>query len=394
MIANVKRFQRVLQICASVDTAQALLGLGLDSAAKIAMLGQKQFFSKASAAGISNAESDQVYANAEHLYATAISLISQNHSGLTNVWPAALGNNPAHAGAIPQAVKTSPSLQTLFGPQDFCAVDPATSMLSPAAYLTDLLMWLRRRDPAAAYTTLRNRRPDIPLTMLNAANTFTELPYIDVVNELLEDAVAPPKSPVRKVTTLTAAELRAAPEYVNAEAYAILAKASFPTNSLTTVISTCCAPLCASPGSRSGRFARVWSRCIRMPQRLRRSQPRPNVFKSARRNCGSSRQRTRFRSRPPGARRIPRRTWARSHCSCSSPALLTINCSNCSAPHGHGQGARGAPLPASTTIATQRGSPSAPSMTPVSTASIAFCGSGGIAAGRCGSSISSSELTP
>jgi hypothetical protein len=227
-IANVKRFQRVLQICASVDTAQALLGLGLDSAAKIAMMGQKQFFAKASTAGISQAESNEVYANAEHLYATAVSLISQNHSGLTNVWPAALGNNPGHASGIPAAVKTSPSLRTLFGPQDFCAVDEATSVLSPAAYLTDLLMWLRRRNPAGAYATLRNRRPDIALTVLNAANTFTELPYIDVVNELLEDAVAPPKPAVRKTTMRTAAELRAAPEYVNSEAYAALAQASFP----------------------------------------------------------------------------------------------------------------------------------------------------------------------
>ena len=228
VIANVRRFQRVLQIAANVDTAQTLLDLGLDSSSRIVMLGERQFVARTAAAGIAAAESEAVFANAEHLYATALSLLTQNHSGFRNVWPAAMGDTSALQSAAGQAVKTNPTLQTLFGPQDFCAVDPATSVLSPAAYLTDLLLWLRNRDPAAAYTTLRTRRPDIGKILLNADNTFTELPYIDLVNELLEDAVAPPKTPVSKQTSLSADELRAAPQYVNAEAYAVLAAASFP----------------------------------------------------------------------------------------------------------------------------------------------------------------------
>ena len=39
---------------------------------------------------------------------------------------------------------------------------------------------------------LERRRPDIAQIQLSCPNTDTELPYIDLVNELLEDAVAPP----------------------------------------------------------------------------------------------------------------------------------------------------------------------------------------------------------
>src|SRR5262249_11550642 len=64
--------------------------------------------------------------------------------------------------------------------------------------------------------------------LLNCPNSETPLPYIDLVNELLEDAVSPPGVPVWKQTTRSAAELRAAPEHVNAGAYTLLAAASYP----------------------------------------------------------------------------------------------------------------------------------------------------------------------
>ena len=64
--------------------------------------------------------------------------------------------------------------------------------------------------------------------LLNCPNTEVPLPYIDLVNELLEDAVSPPGAPAWKQTTQSAAELRAAPEYVNGAAYDTLKAASYP----------------------------------------------------------------------------------------------------------------------------------------------------------------------
>ena len=60
-------------------------------------------------------------------------------------------------------------------------------MYSPAAYLADLLQLVDDRFEAAALTETRRRIREIPL---DAANTFTEVPYLDVVNEVLAENVA------------------------------------------------------------------------------------------------------------------------------------------------------------------------------------------------------------
>ncbi len=157
------------------------------------------------------------------------------HERVQRRYPAAPFGEPLDA-----AIKRHPSLANLFGSQNACSVDPCTSILSPSAYLSDLLLWLRNRRPsppsphATALAALRARRPDIPNLELNCANTNTALPYIDLVNELLEDAVSPPAPPIPpatprwRQTTRSALELRAAPEYVNDLAYGVLASANFP----------------------------------------------------------------------------------------------------------------------------------------------------------------------
>jgi peptidoglycan hydrolase-like protein with peptidoglycan-binding domain len=89
-----------------------------------------------------------------------------------------------------------PSLTTLFGSLDTCACDECRSVLGPSAYLVDLLELLRK-TPAQQGTSsltmqdvLFARRPDIPLINLTCENADTELPYIDLVNEILETYVA------------------------------------------------------------------------------------------------------------------------------------------------------------------------------------------------------------
>ncbi len=105
---------------------------------------------------------------------------------------------------VQQAIQRDQSLATLFGSQDYCATDDCTSVLSPAAYLCDLLLWLRNHPQGAqtALDVLDSRRPDIRHLLLNCPNTDTELPYIDLVNELLADKISPPPS---ASTTLTSA---------------------------------------------------------------------------------------------------------------------------------------------------------------------------------------------
>ena len=115
------------------------------------------------------------------------------NQGAVGIWPAALGDSSAAEETVQQAVQTDPTLATLFGTQDYCTADDCTSILSPAAYLCDLLLWLRNHPQGAGTVldVLDSRRPDIRYLLLNCPNTDTELPYIDLVIELLADKVSP-----------------------------------------------------------------------------------------------------------------------------------------------------------------------------------------------------------
>lgn len=232
MLENVKRFQRVLRITADVEPAQTLLKSGIRSATQIATMGRQQFFSEAVAAGLTKVEANRAYTVAAQRYATVVSTVIQYNRDFIGIWPKAIGSLSDLDDPTQNAVKRAQSLATLFGSQDYCAVDDCTSVLSPAAYLCDLLLWLRGHRLTGNFPTaldaLFHRRPDIGHLLLNCPNSDVALPYIDLVNELLEDAVSPPVPPVWRQTTQTSAELRAGPEYVNADAYGALRLASYP----------------------------------------------------------------------------------------------------------------------------------------------------------------------
>jgi hypothetical protein len=108
-------------------------------------------------------------------------------------------------------------------------------VLGAGAYLVDMLEFLGHRSAnggGSVRDVLLARRPDLAQIELSCPNTNIELPYIDLVNELLEDAVAPPPDATAaargRQTTLATPELNANPEHVNAQAYATLAGAVYP----------------------------------------------------------------------------------------------------------------------------------------------------------------------
>lgn len=232
VVEQAKRFQRVLRVAPDVDAAETVLGIGIHSATQIATMGQQQFFTKATEAGLTKREANRIYEVGAQRYANVVSLLTQLNRGFIGLWPRAVGATSALDDPTAAAIQRDQSLGTLFGSQDYCASEECASVLSPAAYLCDLLLWLRNHPLTGAFPTalavLLERRPDIGHLLLNCPNTDVALPYIDLVNELLEDAVSPPLAPVWSQTTLTALELRAAPEYLNPAAYSALAAASYP----------------------------------------------------------------------------------------------------------------------------------------------------------------------
>lgn len=79
-----------------------------------------------------------------------------------------------------------PGYQDIFGQIDFRQGDEARSVYSPAAYLSDLLQLV---DDYFQDSDLDVRRPDLKKIVLNKDNTYDLVPYLDIVNELLENLV-------------------------------------------------------------------------------------------------------------------------------------------------------------------------------------------------------------
>ncbi|GLW09367.1 hypothetical protein Misp01_44960 [Microtetraspora sp. NBRC 13810] len=88
-----------------------------------------------------------------------------------------------------QPADSLPSYEQLFGDLDFRERDESRSVYSPAAYLAELIQLLGEDAPAGLLDDLLSRRPAIGNVPLDGANTYTELPYLDVVNEVLEAEV-------------------------------------------------------------------------------------------------------------------------------------------------------------------------------------------------------------
>lgn len=97
--------------------------------------------------------------------------------------------------------KSIPDYERLFRKQSYQECDDCRSILSPAAYFVDLMRFLEKKilenSTIPADCDLKSRRPDLWTIPLNCENTNDMLPYIDLVNEVLEQFVKnPPDSSI------------------------------------------------------------------------------------------------------------------------------------------------------------------------------------------------------
>jgi hypothetical protein len=126
--------------------------------------------------------------------------------------------------------------EKLFGSLSSCSCKHCRSVYSPAAYMVDLLEYLRKAPgsgtTANLLTQLLARRSDLEHILLNCDNANTPLPYIDLVNERLELVVAPVSSSKYYQTegssVLDKLRFRALPQYQHDPAYATLSDADYP----------------------------------------------------------------------------------------------------------------------------------------------------------------------
>lgn len=246
--AQVKRLQRVYQITPDDQAMQTLLAHDLDSAHAVVRYQESEFVQAfkdelggEEVARLTYAKADQVNSAVLNIATSYITM--QNGPAIGGDADALVisGGSTTMAAANASDVIAMPTLEGLLGSMDYCDCEHCRSILSPAAYLVDLLMFIDRPPEATAgkknpLTALLDRRPDLEHLPLTCENTNTRMPYIDVVNETLEYYVANTTQPLSLTgykghdtgDTASADELLANPQFVNTSAYETLAKQLFP----------------------------------------------------------------------------------------------------------------------------------------------------------------------
>lgn len=228
-LGQLKTIQRLQRLSPHYSTIEALNAAGYSSAQAVYFKGRAPFVAQMTQTMGSAALANAAWTRSQTIYATALATYGRYNLALNGI------NVAAMTSAVPatDSLANLPDLQALFGSLDYCECIDCRSVLSPAAYLVDLLQFLKARAATGSITNARDvllaRRPDIQYIALGCDNTDVTLPYIDVVNELLEAVIAPPATPVTLIqTTGTSTERRALPEQISQAAYSKTVAAVFP----------------------------------------------------------------------------------------------------------------------------------------------------------------------
>jgi hypothetical protein len=184
---ELKAVQRVFKLAPSFEATDALLADNLHSAQQIYRMGRNQFVQRFSdRAGFTRESARATWNRAADTHAAVVTIVGDVQSLDSEGLPLAL--KTAEDG-----VSTFPNWDNLFKAGDLCECEHCRSVLSPAAYFADLLLFVRdRRAVNPAFTVkdiLFRRRPDLGFIELNCENALTPFPYIDTVCEVLEAVV-------------------------------------------------------------------------------------------------------------------------------------------------------------------------------------------------------------
>ncbi|WP_437734504.1 neuraminidase-like domain-containing protein [Sorangium sp. So ce1335] len=201
-VGSIKQLQRVFRLTPDFEAAAHLIEQELDSAVRIARIPEDRFVAdhEEHVGGLTAAR--DIHRTASHYANEILTTLVKFHPNLNEVGGMTAVPGPVNFSVLDPThgytpgLVTSPSEAisnklpnwiTLFGDLNKCACKHCQTVLSPGAYLMDLLEWV----DGAPRRTLFERRPDLEDIELTCSNTNTVLPYIDLVNEVLEAVVEP-----------------------------------------------------------------------------------------------------------------------------------------------------------------------------------------------------------
>ncbi|WP_299455366.1 neuraminidase-like domain-containing protein [uncultured Microscilla sp.] len=201
MSEELKALQRVFRLAPHYGKTLALRQQNMHSAFDIVGKGKTRFLNEiAPKAGLSEKEAHQVYQKAQTRQTAAMLMLGNLKDQASVAQVASFKSDNAEN----ELIESFPDLQTLFGVTDSCECQHCRSVYSPAAYLVEILQFLEQRAAKQYNSTgevidalvppknvLFERRPDLGEIDLSCANANVPVKYIDLVCELLEEAIAP-----------------------------------------------------------------------------------------------------------------------------------------------------------------------------------------------------------
>jgi hypothetical protein len=181
-------YQRTLSLTDEADVGRALLRAGYDSALAIAETSEDEFIA---VSGLDIGTGHSVREGARLRYQQT----GQAYGAITNVVQDATRN----AGMVsigPDLIndlREIDGFDDLFGPQNYCDCAECKSIFSPAAYFVDLMHFIDKHVSKKYFASrpshplyLKRRRGDLWSLRLTCENTHTLIPYLTIVNEVLE----------------------------------------------------------------------------------------------------------------------------------------------------------------------------------------------------------------
>lgn len=189
--AQAMAYQRMLALGENATTTISLLSKGFSSSFDITSKGERNFVRDS---GLELNEAKKIFVAAQNSVTISAHFLQALRDSQRGGFSALTVNN---LGRLVNDLKALEGYAELFGNQDFCDCEHCRSIFSPAAYFTDLMLFVEKNVTKRVFNSLpdhplnlKNRRPDLWTLLLSCENTTTEIPYLDVVNEVLEGYAA------------------------------------------------------------------------------------------------------------------------------------------------------------------------------------------------------------
>lgn len=194
IISTAKARARSYAVGGDVGTASALVQGGFHSAMAIAQSNPDDI---ALWTGLSKDEAKIVYSSAKDMRASITNIIATLVDEMRWKVPGLLWGGWQFED-VTDGLKKLPGYEELFGDQSFCDCKHCDSVLGPAAYFVDLMTFVDENVTSKVFTgakadhalKLQTRRPDLWTVPLTCDNTNDLVPTLEIINEILEIALA------------------------------------------------------------------------------------------------------------------------------------------------------------------------------------------------------------